>query len=476
MPVDDWWARDFGPNGIYYGSSDSVGFVDLKYYAGRDNDDKCPVYLSQALGYRNFTSKLNGEGGNLLSDGFGRIYFSDVITRENGSFGNQSPEWSAAQTLDSISNLFNDTALISLKMLNCDGGTGHIDLYVKLIDEQTLIVAKYPDTVTANDKNIIEDNYQYLSTLRSAYNRPFRIYRIPDPTRDDGRYNVTCDSLNFDARTFINGVTANKTFIYPAYSNDIDGNQAQTTQITAMYQKLMPGYKVVPVDSRVITTNGGGGAIHCITMQIPAENPVLFWHPSIDGIQPKTGSYHILAKITNNSGIASAVCKWRVEGNATWNSLTLTDSSGYFIGNIVTGTLSDNDKIDYYLSTTTNNGKIAVKPITAPTGYYTILFKYNTGVNEAVETVTEKNYLFGAYPNPASQMVTIPFDLVDKASVKIVMTDIMGKEVMSVDRKELYPGLYKENIDISAYSSGIYFYSLYVNGEKLGTRKLMLQK
>jgi agmatine/peptidylarginine deiminase len=30
---DDWWARDFGPNGIYYGSKDSVGFIDLKYYA-----------------------------------------------------------------------------------------------------------------------------------------------------------------------------------------------------------------------------------------------------------------------------------------------------------------------------------------------------------------------------------------------------------------------------------------------------------
>jgi len=480
FPEDDWWARDFGPNGIYYGSKDSVGFIDLKYYQGRDNDDKCPIYLSQKLGYQNFTSTLNGEGGNLMSDGFGKIFFSNVITEENSTPGIHSPIWSSQKTLDSIRNLFNDTGLISLMKLNCDGGTGHIDLYVKLMDEQTLFVSKYPDTVTSTDKQTIEDNYQYLTTIKSIYNRPYRIYRIPDPTRDDGKYNISCDSLNFDARTFINGVTANKTFIYPSFSDDIDGNKAQTAQVTALYQKLLPGYKIIPIDSRNITTNGGGGAIHCITMQIPAENPVLFWHPSIDGKQPIQSSYHIIAKITNHNGIANAKCFWRKRNDGHYTSFNLTDSAGYFIGDIQPGNLTTQDWFIYYLSATTNDGKTAVKPITAPEGYYQVYFVDSTnnltlGVNN-VDRITEKNYLFGAYPNPASNAFVIPFDLIENASVKIVVTDILGKELITISKNNLQAGMYKETFDANGLNNGVYFYSMYVNDIKLSTRKLVIQK
>lgn len=473
---DDWWMRDFGPNGIYYGSQDSVGFVDLHYYDGRDQDNIFPSFLANQLGYKNIVSKMYGEGGNLMTDGFGKVFYSDMFTEANGHYGLHSPEWSSGQTTDTLKNVFNTPETVMLPKLNCDGGTGHIDLYVKLIDEQTLMIAKYPNEVTAGDKKIIEDNVQYLASLKTTYNRPFRLFRIPHPTGDDGTYKDTsCSKLDFDARTFINGITANKTFIYPSYSDDIDGNQAQTAEVTGIFEKIMPGYKVIPIDSRAITTNGGGGAIHCITMQIPAENPVLFWHPSIDGIQPKTSSYHILAKVTNHSGIASAVCKWRIKGNAAWNTLNLTDSSGYFIGDINPGTLTDNDQIQYYLTATTNNGKTAVKPITAPDGFYTILFKYQTGVSE-LEEIKAKDHLFGAYPNPASHSFTIPFNLVDQASVQIVLTDLVGKEVMSVQKGRLAAGTYQETMDASQLGNGVYFYSLILNGEKLSTRKLLIQQ
>jgi agmatine/peptidylarginine deiminase len=480
LPEDDWWARDFGPNGIYYGSKDSVGFIDLKYYSGRDKDDKCPLYLSQKLGYQNFASTLNGEGGNLMSDGFGKIFFSSVFIEANSSPSNHSPAWSKQRTLDTIHNLFNDTGLINLNKLNCDGGTGHIDLYVKLMDEQTMFVAKYPDTVTSPDKKIIEDNYQYLTTLKSIYNRPYRIYRIPDPTKDDGTYYTTCDSMDYDARTFINGVTANKLFLYPSYSDEVDGNQSQTAEVTALYQKLLPGYKVIPIDSRNITTNGGGGAIHCITMQIPAENPVLFWHPSIDGKQPIQSSYHIVAKISNHNGIANAKCYWRKRHDGHYTSFNLTDSAGYFIGDIQPGTLTTQDWFIYYLSATTNDGKTAVKPISAPEGYYQVYFTDSTdnltlGVNN-LDRITEKNYLFGAYPNPASNTFVIPFDLIENASIKIIITDILGKEMFTITKNNLQAGMYKEAIDASNFNNGVYFYSMIVNGIKISTRKLIIQK
>lgn len=474
---DDWWMRDYGPNGIYYSTKDSVGFVDLKYYDGRDYDNIFPSYLANQLGYKNIVSTLNGEGGNLMSDGFGKTFFSDVIVGENASSGVHSPVWTSTQTVDSIQNLFNSNEPIKLKSLQCDGGTGHIDLYVKLIDEQTLMVSQYDAKVKAQDRQLVEDNYQYLATLKSTYNRPFIIYRIPSPTKDDGTYSDTnCTQLNFDARTFINGITANKIFIYPSFSDDVDGNQAQTAKVTSIYQSLMPGYKIIPVDSRSITTNGGGGAIHCITMQIPAENPVLFWHPSYIGLQPIVSKYHIIAKITNNSGISSAICKWRIAGNASWTNLTLTDSSGYFIGDIMPGTLTNSDKIQYHLVAVTNNGKTAVKPITAPDGFYNIVFKYNTGISQTLEEIKAENHLFAAFPNPSTSVVTVPFNLIEKASVQILITDLMGKEVMSISKNNLPQGLYHETIDASNLNNGIYFYSMFLNGQKIATQKLMIQK
>ncbi len=481
MPGDDWWMRDFGPNGIYYGSKDSVGFIDLKYYAGRDFDDKFPIYLSQVLGYKNFTSTFNGEGGNLMTDGFGRIFYSCVFTDVNTTSGTHFPKWSLTQTNDTIKNLFNDTSLINLPTLNCDGGTGHIDLYVKLMDEQTMFVAKYPDTVTSGDKKIIEDNYQYLATMKSIYNRPYRIYRIPDPTRDDGLYNITCSQMDFDARTFINGVTANKSFIYPSYSDNVDGNKAQTAQVTALYQKLLPGYKVIPIDSRDLTNNGGGGAIHCITMQIPAENPVLFWHPSVDGKQPIQSSYHIISKITNNSGIKTAQCYWRKRGDGPYyRVIQLTDSAGYYVGDIVPGNLTTQDWIVYFLTASTNNGKNASKPISAPEGYYRMYFvdsmdNLSLGINK-IEQITEKNYLFGAYPNPANNSFTIPFDLIETADIEISITDILGKEIYHVNKTKVSPGLYKENFDATELNNGVYYYTLKLNGEKLSTRKLLINR
>jgi agmatine/peptidylarginine deiminase len=470
-PGDDWWIRDYGPNGIYLGEKDSaLAFIDLKYYDGRDNDDTYPKVLAKHMGVRNFESKVYGEGGNLMSDGFGRVFFSDVFTSAN----EQQRGWIGAQTLDSITQYFGSTMNVNLKALQCDGGTGHIDLYTKLIDEQTILVMQYPTEITAIDKKLIEDNYQYLTTLKSTYNRPFRIYRFPTPTGDDGTYNLkTCSEVDSGARTYINGITLNKTFIYPTYSDDIDGNQEQSIEVQKLYEKYLPGYKVIPIDARAVAP--AGGSIHCITMQIPTNNSVLFWHPSVDGFQPIQGSYAIQARITNISGIASAQCKWKIRGTNIWNTINLTvDSNGLYTGNITPGTLNTTDFIDYYLTSTTNNGKIAVKPITAPEGYYTMRFtQIPTGVNSL--EVQAKNYLYGAYPNPASDKLTIPYQLTQNANTVLSIMDITGKEIKRIERSNTPVGLTNEEVDVTSLHAGIYFYTLYANGTRIDSRKFVIK-
>jgi agmatine/peptidylarginine deiminase len=472
-PGNGWWIRDFGPNGVYYGDKDSVAFIDLKYYPGREEDNTFPKYLAGEMNIPNFETTLNSEGGNLISDGFGMLYYSSVVTDVNTAGGVHNPVWTPQITTDSMRYLFNSPVIIETQTLECDGGTGHIDLYLKMTDEQTIFVSQYPKIVRAQDRQIIEDNHQRLTTLKSTYNRPFRIFRIPHPTGDNGKYkDTTCNQINNDARTFVNGITVNKTFIYPSYSNAQNGNKAQTDSATQLFKYLMPGYKIREIDSRALSPYGG--EIHCITIQIPAENPVLFWHPSIDGQQSLRNSYHILAKISNNSGIAQATCKWRKRGAASWSTLNLSDSAGFFVGDIADASLTLDDKIEYYLTATTNNGKTAVKPITAPEGYYTVYFQTGVGIDE--NQVTEKDYLFGAYPNPAASQVTLPYFVMNAAESSVMsIMDLNGRKLKEYSLHPHY-GLNKLELDLTGLDNGIYFYSYQTGGTYIATRKFIIAR
>ena len=227
------------------------------------------------------------------------------------------------------------------------------------------------------------------------------------------------------------------------------------------------------VDSRLLSLLGG--EIHCITMQIPAENPVLFWHPSVDGFYEQvTNRFHIVARITNRSGIAQASCMWRVKGTTSFTALPLTDSSGYFIGDIAAGNIAQTDEIEYYLTATTNNGKTATKPLNAAnSGYYNIRFIPHTGVS-AFE-VHAQNYLFNAYPNPAATAVTIAFYAEAAGNASVSITDITGKLVKTI-ANSVQQGLNEARVDVNNLNNGIYFYTYTLDGNVIATRKFIVNK
>ncbi|OYU96205.1 MAG: hypothetical protein CFE21_07280 [Bacteroidetes bacterium B1(2017)] len=471
---DDWWTRDYGPMAFYSKNLDSIGFVDMKYYDGRDYDNVFPAQMAAAMGYENYVTQLNSEGGNLMGDGYGRLFFSDVIPTINGENGVHSSPWSQQQTFDTLRQIFNTPDLSNLVSLKCDGGTGHIDLYVKLMDEQSLIVAQYPSQITANDKQIIEDNYQYLLGLKSTYGRPFRIFRVEHPTDDNGNHTVrTCNQLNNDARNFINGLTVNGSFIFPSYYDGKTGNAAQHARIMAYYKKLFPGYKIVPIDSRDLSPLGG--AIHCITMQIPVEDPIRFWHPSVDGIVPALPKYHIVSKIDTKSGVQNAACYWVKNNDTTWNKVSLTDSSGYWVGDIENAKLQGSDSVYYYLEAKSNSGRTSTKPLNAKAGgYYQMRLTYATAQNDVL--IESTNHLFNAWPNPASDHVTFGFKLIETAQIKIQLRDLNGKLLQEIDLGNKAEGNHQTSIQTSNYPAGIYLYQMLVNDVPLMGKKLVLQK
>lgn len=461
---DDWWARDFGPIGYYAGSGDTVVLADFKYYSGREHDNANPANVSWVNGFGHHITRMHYEGGNLIADGFGKVFYSDVVRDVNASTGYHFPTLSANLVADSMRIALQANQVVQLPTLNCDGGTGHLDLYLKLMDEETWIAGQYPSVVTASDKTISEANVNYLKTLNSVYGRKYRIFRVPLPTDNNGSYSqqITCANQNNNGRSFVNGITVNKTFIYPIWDSPGSGNTTQRLQVEANLKKWFPGMKLFGIDVRAMT--GFGGQLHCITMQIPAKNPVKFWHPAYRDLQPLQSSYHLVSEIKNKSGIASAICKWRKGSNGTWNEVVLTDSSGYFIGNLADAGFAIGDTIQYYLTATTNNGKTAYKPITGPEGYFEFVIANITGILQGTDSETG----FALYPNPGQG--NIRFNSPVSTPLDVRVYDFSGKECLH----QTFPADRRNNeheLNIKHLPGGLYLVSLFSDGQRVWSGK-----
>ncbi|RPI18230.1 MAG: M28 family peptidase [Ignavibacteriae bacterium] len=80
------------------------------------------------------------------------------------------------------------------------------------------------------------------------------------------------------------------------------------------------------------------------------------------------------------------------------------------------------------------------------------------------------------YPNPFNPVTKIEYSLVTESDIKIVMYDIVGREVRTLADGRLKSGNYSVNFNGSDLASGMYFYSMYVDGVLFDTRKMILMK
>jgi photosystem II stability/assembly factor-like uncharacterized protein len=92
--------------------------------------------------------------------------------------------------------------------------------------------------------------------------------------------------------------------------------------------------------------------------------------------------------------------------------------------------------------------------------------------------------LYQNYPNPFNPTTTIKFDIPasplafgkgEGPGVRIIIYDILGREIIKLIDEQLTPGSYKVDWNASNYASGLYFYKL-VAGDFVETKKLVLLK
>ncbi len=79
------------------------------------------------------------------------------------------------------------------------------------------------------------------------------------------------------------------------------------------------------------------------------------------------------------------------------------------------------------------------------------------------------------YPNPFNPVTTIQFSLPENSNIRLVLYDILGREVKEIAKGEYKPGSYKVRLDASNLASGVYFYRLEA-GKFVNAKKLMIMK
>lgn len=102
------------------------------------------------------------------------------------------------------------------------------------------------------------------------------------------------------------------------------------------------------------------------------------------------------------------------------------------------------------------------------------------GITPISNEVPSEFKLYQNYPNPFNPSTNIKYQIVNNKYVKIVVYDVIGKEIITlVNGKHSATGgagTYEVDFDGSNLPSGVYFYSLIVDGIIKDTKKMILLK
>lgn len=109
--------------------------------------------------------------------------------------------------------------------------------------------------------------------------------------------------------------------------------------------------------------------------------------------------------------------------------------------------------------------------------YWILTRKFNPtiGIQQIGNEIPLRFNLYQNYPNPFNPSAVIKFDISKSADVKLVIYDIMGREVATLVNEQLKAGTYKAEWNASSFASGAYFYRI-AAGDYSQTKKMILVK
>ena len=106
-----------------------------------------------------------------------------------------------------------------------------------------------------------------------------------------------------------------------------------------------------------------------------------------------------------------------------------------------------------------------------------IIIKYSQpiGIKKISNSFPEKFSLSQNYPNPFNPRTNFRFEIPKESYTKLIVYDMIGREVGILVNEKLQPGKYEMEWDAGNYASGVYFYK-FISGDYTDTKKMVLMK
>lgn len=240
------WMRDYGPVGILE-NKQQLAVVDSVYrhYAYRVYDDSLPSCIAESKGMESFDMDLILDGGNLMVDSAGNLFMT-----------NRTYLWNKNKSKEEVDQILKDYFNVkNIHSIDYAGypygpadGTGHIDMFVKLLDDSTVLIA---ETEAKAFKETCDKAAKYFRSIKAPNGKDYKIVRVKAWVNGRSWY------------TYTNSLIVNGKVIMPSYS----GHEQDDIDAIAAYKAGNPNLEVFKVNSdRSIRA---GGSIHCVTQAIP---------------------------------------------------------------------------------------------------------------------------------------------------------------------------------------------------------------
>ncbi|MCK4696425.1 MAG: agmatine deiminase family protein, partial [Candidatus Cloacimonetes bacterium] len=395
------WIRDYGPFYIYEDGDQAL--VDF-FYGTYVGDDDIPYTIAESFDIPIYDSDILHHGGNFITDGNRMAFCSTNIYNYN-----------PGSTETEIKNVFRDylgiDSLIVIEPMHGDG-TGHIDMFCKLLNDTLFIVGEYENPAAGfpGDFELLNDLAEYLETLQNIDGRNFAVARIPMPPFT---YGGPAGTINY---TYTNSLIINDKVLVPVYGFESDEIALQ------IYQESMPNHEIIGLDSSFIIE--WWGAIHCITKLHYSTNPLIILHEQLENLEGNS-TPGILFRVNPLFENTEASVFYKLESEDLYTEVT-----AYLADGIWTATLSlINENFSYYISTTSISGENEFNT-TLPEDAPLEVFEVEVNIVSCENNVIKPIFEISNFPNPFNPTTTISYDLPDNiANPVIEIFNIKGEKV-----------------------------------------------
>lgn len=257
--TDDTWARDISPVPIVDGELPLLVQCRFNGWGGKYDHAKDREFGRALIDTSGFATlgyeraPITLEGGALDSDGAGGL----LVNRPTVLDPDRNPDLDAAGADACFRQHFGVERIlwIDVPALPGDHTDGHIDTLARFCDPGTIAytAAGAAESVGAAATHAALE--QQLAALRTADGAPYRLIPLPEPAPV-----LATDGTPLPA-SYTNFLIVNGAVLVPVYADPADAPAIERLQA------VFPERTIVPVPARTFIEQGG--ALHCLTMQLP---------------------------------------------------------------------------------------------------------------------------------------------------------------------------------------------------------------